>query len=185
VFVVAPIACGEPDELVVREGEQTEAFCDANCTRGLECGGRGPLDACKADREARVTGLEPDAARTLAYALRDDDFGVYVENATGETAVVWRLEFSSDSAAEQAETFTQNHSGSVFRSGSRLGFAISTGATPIDWALVPQTSARAEAPPVRTAKPLLADDPGSLRARPRLASELRALLLPAPSHPPR
>jgi hypothetical protein len=55
----ASVACGEgEDEFVVRDGEQTEGFCEASCTRDVECRGSGSVGACKSYCTSYVTGLE-------------------------------------------------------------------------------------------------------------------------------
>jgi hypothetical protein len=72
VLATTLVACGEPDELTVREGEQTEAFCEASCTRGLECGDAGTLGGCQASCEAYVTGLEnvrPEGVKIVAECI--------------------------------------------------------------------------------------------------------------------
>lgn len=72
--LVVLVACGEPDELVVREGEQEAAFCDASCARGVQCGGGQSLDLCKTDCRAYVSGLEnvrPDAVEIVAECVLD------------------------------------------------------------------------------------------------------------------
>lgn len=66
---VAALACGENDEdFVVRAGEQTEGFCEASCTRDLQCGGGGSLDGCKLNCESVVTGLEDIRADAVQIA---------------------------------------------------------------------------------------------------------------------
>ena len=71
----ACVACGEDDEdFVVREGEQTEGFCEASCTRDLQCGGDGPLDVCTSYCEELVTGLEDlraDAVQIAGECIMD------------------------------------------------------------------------------------------------------------------
>ena len=65
----APLACGEgEDEFVVRDGEQTEGFCEASCTRDVQCRGSGSLGACKSYCRSRVTGLENLRAEAVEIA---------------------------------------------------------------------------------------------------------------------
>jgi hypothetical protein len=86
-------------------------------------------------RLARFT--QPDAARTLAYSLRGDELGVYVEGGTDETAVVWRLEFSTEASAQGVEALARNQRGYAVRAANRLVWAIPSGTSTLDWALIP------------------------------------------------
>ena len=68
------VACGEPDEIDVKEGEQEDAFCDASCTRDLQCGRDGTLDACKGICKANVSGIEnyrPEGVEIVAECILD------------------------------------------------------------------------------------------------------------------
>lgn len=58
-LALVTVACGDPeDETQVRDGQQTEAFCDASCTRAGECGSYGSHASCQSYCEANVTGLD-------------------------------------------------------------------------------------------------------------------------------
>lgn len=66
-------ACGEDEEeIVVHPGEQTEAFCEAVCARGAECGGR-EMGPCQQDCEAQSTleDLRPDFVQELVDCYMD------------------------------------------------------------------------------------------------------------------
>jgi hypothetical protein len=68
-LVAACVACGENDEdFVVQNGEQTEGFCDASCTRDLQCGGNGTLDSCTSYCVELVTGLDDLRADAVQIA---------------------------------------------------------------------------------------------------------------------
>lgn len=68
-------ACGEDDEWIeVGAGEQTEGFCEASCTRDLQCGRPDTLEACQDFCEANVSGLEnirPEAVEVAANCILD------------------------------------------------------------------------------------------------------------------
>jgi hypothetical protein len=52
------LGCGKgDDDPIVQPGEQESAFCEAQCTRDIDCGGPGPTSACEANCAAFVTGL--------------------------------------------------------------------------------------------------------------------------------
>ena len=68
-------ACGGPDDHIdVSAGEQEEAFCEASCTRDLQCEGRGTLQACEESCKAYVSGLgnfRAEAVEIVANCILD------------------------------------------------------------------------------------------------------------------
>ncbi|HEX6766777.1 MAG TPA: hypothetical protein VF103_14885, partial [Polyangiaceae bacterium] len=80
----------------------------------------------------------PDIAYQRALEWRGDDFEIYASNgAPPETAVVWRIEFSSESAANQARGILTGATLHVTVQGNRLVVTATTGTSPLDWALEP------------------------------------------------
>jgi hypothetical protein len=64
----------EEDRIEVGPGQQTEKFCEASCTRDLECEGMGTLSGCRSACEDYVTGLgnfRPEAVEIVANCILD------------------------------------------------------------------------------------------------------------------
>jgi hypothetical protein len=55
-FVLVAVACVD-SEPIVEEGEQEQAFCEANCRRAFQCNLNSSLERCQTYCEAEVTGL--------------------------------------------------------------------------------------------------------------------------------
>ena len=78
-------ACGDPERVVVEDGEQREAFCGANCARAQECGAAGSRDSCQAYCEPAVPALDrirPEAVQIIATCIREISCATFfVENS--------------------------------------------------------------------------------------------------------
>jgi hypothetical protein len=72
VAILAALACGDPEPVVVQDGEQAEAFCNASCTRSSECGAGGSAELCQSYCEPNVTfleGMRPEAMQVIARCI--------------------------------------------------------------------------------------------------------------------
>jgi len=68
------LACGEPRESVVEDGEQATAFCEASCARGFECGSPGSSESCRSYCEQNLVWFDryrPEAIQIVASCIRD------------------------------------------------------------------------------------------------------------------
>jgi hypothetical protein len=82
-----------------------------------------------------AVAVEPTAARLIARELLGDELAVYAnEDMLTETTLVWRLEFSVESAAAQFESRVRQRVSLVVRDGTRVVVAHSTGSSSLDWA---------------------------------------------------
>jgi hypothetical protein len=128
----ASVACGEPGQIVVEEGEQAKAFCEASCTRGFECGSGGSPGACQRACEPDLEWLaryRPEAVQIIASCVREISCGSYFVEGSFEPC--WDRAERELEPTRRLRSFCRSWSERWFECGS--WYAVE--ACELDWVL--------------------------------------------------